>query len=80
MRKAQHLGCLIKVFLCHGGPLPLIAPLGAAGLFVSLLPGFAGETPVPVTDDSVKSKFERVLRGLIQCSRITEEEARDRSV
>jgi hypothetical protein len=45
-----------------------------------MLPGFSGQTPVPVTHDPVKGKLERALRRLAQRSRITEEEARDRSV
>ena len=58
------MGHLIKVFLRHGGPLPLVASLGASGLFIGLLPGFSGEAPVPIADDPVKGKFKRALRGL----------------
>jgi hypothetical protein len=61
------LGDLLKVFLGHSGPLSLVSPLGATRLFICLLPGFSGETTVPVTDDSVKGKLERALRRLAQC-------------
>jgi hypothetical protein len=45
-----------------------------------MLPGFSGQTPVPVTHNPVKGKLERALRRFAQRSRVTEEEARDRSV